>query len=97
MNEAPGDGSAVLYPVGLTLLDRRVVTPVAVVADGSTTTQRTVRTTLAELPRAMADEGIRPPAVWVVGDVVGLPAATLRTACRVAGRTETPSGSFPQP
>jgi uroporphyrin-III C-methyltransferase len=51
---------------------RAPATPVAVVADGSTTTQRAVRTTLADLPRTMADEGIRPPAVWVVGDVVGL-------------------------
>jgi uroporphyrin-III C-methyltransferase/precorrin-2 dehydrogenase/sirohydrochlorin ferrochelatase len=49
-------------------------TPVAIVVDGSKTTQCTVRTTLAELPRAMADERIRPPAVWVVGDVVGLSA-----------------------
>src|SRR4051812_6703171 len=47
-------------------------TPVAIVSDGSTPAQRTVRTTLAELPRAVADEGIRPPAVWVVGDVVAL-------------------------
>jgi uroporphyrin-III C-methyltransferase len=47
-------------------------TPVAVVTDGSTATQRTVRTTLAELPRTVTEEGIRPPAVWVVGAVVGL-------------------------
>jgi uroporphyrin-III C-methyltransferase len=47
-------------------------TPVAVVTDGSIATQRTVRTTLAALPRAVVDEGIRPPAVWVVGAVVGL-------------------------
>jgi uroporphyrin-III C-methyltransferase/precorrin-2 dehydrogenase/sirohydrochlorin ferrochelatase len=47
-------------------------TPVAVVTDGSTPTQRTVRTTLAELPRAIREESIRPPAVWVVGDVVDL-------------------------
>ncbi|MDQ1512471.1 MAG: hypothetical protein QOC59_313, partial [Microbacteriaceae bacterium] len=33
-----------------------------------------VRTTLAELPRSVVDEAIRPPAVWVVGDVVGLQA-----------------------
>ena len=72
-------------------------TPVAVVADGSTTIQRTVRTTLAELARVMADERIGPPAVWVVGDVVGLPSTSLRAACRVTGRTETPFGSFPQP
>jgi uroporphyrin-III C-methyltransferase/precorrin-2 dehydrogenase/sirohydrochlorin ferrochelatase len=76
---------------------RAPATPVAVVADGSTTTQRTVRTTLAELPRTMADERIRPPAVWVVGDVVGLSPAALGAACRVTGRTETPAGSFPQP
>ncbi|MGY1914823.1 uroporphyrinogen-III C-methyltransferase [Blastococcus sp. SYSU DS0973] len=49
-------------------------TPVAVVSDGSTATQRTVRTTLAELPRAITAEGVRPPAVWVVGEVVGLTA-----------------------
>jgi len=47
-------------------------TPVGVVADGSTPTQRVVRTTLAELPRVITEEGIRPPAVWVVGAVVGL-------------------------
>jgi uroporphyrin-III C-methyltransferase/precorrin-2 dehydrogenase/sirohydrochlorin ferrochelatase len=47
-------------------------TPVAVITDGSTVTQRTVRTTLADLPRVVADEGIRPPAVWVVGRVVDL-------------------------
>jgi uroporphyrin-III C-methyltransferase len=47
-------------------------TPVAVVTDGSTPTQRVVRTTLDGLAGTMADEGIRPPAVWVVGDVVGL-------------------------
>jgi uroporphyrin-III C-methyltransferase len=47
-------------------------TPVAVITDGSMATERTVRTTLADLPATMADEGIRPPAVWVVGDVVAL-------------------------
>lgn len=47
-------------------------TPVAVVADGSTPTQRAVRTTLAGLGRTVAEQGIRPPAVWVVGAVVGL-------------------------
>jgi uroporphyrin-III C-methyltransferase / precorrin-2 dehydrogenase / sirohydrochlorin ferrochelatase len=51
---------------------RPPATPVAIVSDGSTPAQRTVRTTLADLPRAVADEGIRPPAVWVVGEVVDL-------------------------
>jgi uroporphyrin-III C-methyltransferase len=49
-------------------------TPVAVVADGSTPTQRVVRTTLTGLAKTLADEAIRPPAVWVVGEVVRLTA-----------------------
>lgn len=51
---------------------RAPATPVAIISDGSTSTERAVRTTLAELPRAMADEDIRPPAVWIVGQVVSL-------------------------
>lgn len=47
-------------------------TPVAVVSDGSTPTQRTVRTTLADLPRTLETADIRPPSVWVVGPVVAL-------------------------
>jgi uroporphyrin-III C-methyltransferase/precorrin-2 dehydrogenase/sirohydrochlorin ferrochelatase len=47
-------------------------TPVAVIADGSTPTQRVVRTTLDGLAGTLTAEGIRPPAVWVVGDVVAL-------------------------
>ena len=47
-------------------------TPVAVVSDGASPTQRTVRTTLAGLGRTITDEAVRPPAVWVVGDVVAL-------------------------
>ncbi len=50
-------------------------TPVGIVCDGSTVTQRTVRTTLAELPRVITEEGVRPPAVFVIGDVVALTAA----------------------
>src|SRR5919199_283313 len=47
-------------------------TPVAIVSEGSTPAQRTVRTTLAGLERTVAEERIRPPSVWVVGDVVTL-------------------------
>jgi uroporphyrin-III C-methyltransferase/precorrin-2 dehydrogenase/sirohydrochlorin ferrochelatase len=47
-------------------------TPVAVVTDGATPAQRLLRTTLAGLAQTIADEGVRPPAVWVVGDVVAL-------------------------
>ena len=50
-------------------------TPVAVVVDGSTGRERTIRTTLADLGATMTAEDVRPPAVWVVGDVVALAAA----------------------
>ena len=44
--------------------------------------QRTIRTTLGSLAETMAAEVVRPPAVWVVGDVVDLaaPAAAPRVA-----------------
>ena len=45
-------------------------TPVAVISNGSTPAQRVVRTTLGGLPGTIADGAVRPPAVWVVGEVV---------------------------
>ncbi|TYP87067.1 hypothetical protein BD833_1071, partial [Blastococcus xanthinilyticus] len=53
---------------------RAADTPVAVVADGTTAAQRSLRTTLAGLPAALVDSAVRPPAVWVVGEVAGLSA-----------------------
>lgn len=44
-------------------------TPAAVVQEGTTATQRVVRAGLADLPRAVAEAGLRPPAVIVVGEV----------------------------
>jgi uroporphyrin-III C-methyltransferase/precorrin-2 dehydrogenase/sirohydrochlorin ferrochelatase len=49
-------------------------TPVAVVTDGAGPAQRSLRTTLAGLGRTIEEEDVRPPAVWVVGDVVALAA-----------------------
>lgn len=46
--------------------------PAAVVADASTPRQRTVVTTLAELPQAVAAAGIKPPAITIVGAVAAL-------------------------
>jgi uroporphyrin-III C-methyltransferase/precorrin-2 dehydrogenase/sirohydrochlorin ferrochelatase len=53
---------------------RDPATPVAVVSDGSIATERRLRTTLGSLADTMAAEGVRPPAVWVVGEVVGVAA-----------------------
>lgn len=47
-------------------------TPVAVIQEGTTAAQRRVDGTLATVARVVADEGIRPPAVVVVGDVVSV-------------------------
>ena len=49
---------------------RPASTPVAVVCDGSMPAERTVLTTLGELGTAIEAEGVRPPAIIVVGEVV---------------------------
>ena len=47
-------------------------TPAAVVRNGTLPTQRTLLATLATLPARITDSGIKPPALIVVGSVVGL-------------------------
>ena len=47
-------------------------TPVAVIQDGTLRGQRTLRSTLAKVADDMAGEGIRPPAIIVIGPVAGL-------------------------
>ena len=46
------------------------LTPAAVVERGTTSAQKTVRSTLAELPAAVEREGIEPPAMFIIGTVV---------------------------
>ena len=45
-------------------------TPVSVIADGTLPTQRTINSTLEQVESLVAKEGVRPPAIVVVGDVV---------------------------
>ena len=45
-------------------------TPVSVIADGTLPTQRTINSTLEQVESLVAKEGVRPPAIAVVGDVV---------------------------
>ncbi len=47
-------------------------TPVSVIADGTLPTQRTINSTLEQVERLVAKEGVRPPAIVVVGEVVGI-------------------------
>lgn len=48
--------------------------PVAIICDGSMPTQRVLRTTLGELDGFMHANGVRPPAIIVIGDVTTLDA-----------------------
>jgi len=47
-------------------------TPVSVIADGTLPTQRTISSTLENVADLAVKEGIRPPALVVIGDVVGI-------------------------
>lgn len=47
-------------------------TPVAVISEGTMPGQRTLLSTLAEVPGDMARTSVRPPAIVVVGDVVAV-------------------------
>jgi uroporphyrin-III C-methyltransferase/precorrin-2 dehydrogenase/sirohydrochlorin ferrochelatase len=53
------------------LLDggRPADTPVLVVQHGTTTAQRTLRATLSDAPERIREEGVRPPAIIVIGSV----------------------------
>jgi uroporphyrin-III C-methyltransferase / precorrin-2 dehydrogenase / sirohydrochlorin ferrochelatase len=53
---------------------RSTNTPVSVIADGTMPTQRTINSTLGQVEGMVIREGIRPPAIVVVGDVVGVAA-----------------------
>jgi uroporphyrin-III C-methyltransferase / precorrin-2 dehydrogenase / sirohydrochlorin ferrochelatase len=50
---------------------RAAETPVLVVQQGTTSAERTVRTTLADAPKRIREDGVRPPAIVVIGAVAG--------------------------
>jgi uroporphyrin-III C-methyltransferase/precorrin-2 dehydrogenase/sirohydrochlorin ferrochelatase len=51
---------------------RGASTPVAVVCDGTMPTERTVLSTLGDLAEAITRERVQPPAIIVIGEVVGV-------------------------
>ncbi|MFE2431840.1 uroporphyrinogen-III C-methyltransferase [Streptomyces sp. NPDC059373] len=57
---------------------RAADTPVAVVQEGTTAAQRRVDGTLGTVAQVVRDEGIRPPAVIVIGEVVSVGASNRR-------------------
>jgi uroporphyrin-III C-methyltransferase/precorrin-2 dehydrogenase/sirohydrochlorin ferrochelatase len=60
------------------------VCPVSVIADGTMPTQRTIYSTLEDVERRLVEEGVRPPAVVVIGGVVTV-AAELAALARELG------------
>lgn len=81
VDAAPADATVVLLmavaplaevAAGLVSAGRRASTPVAVIERGWTDRQRTVTGTLSDIADVVAATGVEPPAVVVVGDVVGL-------------------------
>jgi uroporphyrin-III C-methyltransferase/precorrin-2 dehydrogenase/sirohydrochlorin ferrochelatase len=67
----------------------RGTSPVSVIADGTMPTQRTIYSTLEEVERHVTDEGIRPPAVVVIGEVVTI-AAELAELTRAITSAPSP-------
>jgi uroporphyrinogen III methyltransferase/synthase len=59
---------------GLIAAGRAQSTPAAIVERGSTARQRSITTTLADLPTAVRRNGIEAPALLIVGAVVALAA-----------------------
>ncbi|MGV0643329.1 uroporphyrinogen-III C-methyltransferase [Mycolicibacterium sp. XJ879] len=58
-----------LFSKALMAGGRPADTPVLVVQHGTTASQRTLRATLADAPERIREDGIRPPAVIVIGSV----------------------------
>jgi uroporphyrin-III C-methyltransferase/precorrin-2 dehydrogenase/sirohydrochlorin ferrochelatase len=71
--------------------------PVSVIADGTMPTQRTIYSTLADVERRLADEGIRPPAVVVIGGVVAIAEEIAWLGREPGGRDHHGPGAVPSP
>ncbi|QLL09270.1 uroporphyrinogen-III C-methyltransferase [Mycobacterium vicinigordonae] len=65
-----------LFAAALLKGGRPAETPVLVVQHGTTAAQLSLRATLADTPEKIRAEGIRPPAIIVIGPVVGLEKAS---------------------
>jgi uroporphyrin-III C-methyltransferase/precorrin-2 dehydrogenase/sirohydrochlorin ferrochelatase len=59
--------------------------PVSVIADGTMPTQRTIYSTLDGIERRLADEGVQPPAVVIIGGVVAVAAELVALARGLGG------------
>jgi len=76
---------------------RRENCPVSVIADGTMPTQRTIYSTLEHVARRLADEGVRPPAVVVIGGVVTIAAELAGLGRALGGGDHDAPGAAPSP
>jgi uroporphyrin-III C-methyltransferase/precorrin-2 dehydrogenase/sirohydrochlorin ferrochelatase len=60
-----------LFAAALIAGGRPATTPVLVVQHGTTSAERALRATLSDVPERIRSEGIRPPAIIVIGPVAG--------------------------
>lgn len=67
-----GLNNAQLISDSLQAEGRGADTPVGLIERGTTLDQRTVFTTLSELPQAIKDNGLKPPTMMIVGEVVSI-------------------------
>jgi len=79
-------------PIAGTLIrnGRAPGTPVSVIADGTLPSQRTISSTLENVAGLVISEGIRPPAIVVVGEVVSVAARIAEITELTRGVTVTP-------
>jgi uroporphyrin-III C-methyltransferase/precorrin-2 dehydrogenase/sirohydrochlorin ferrochelatase len=68
---------------------RSAHTPVSVIADGTLPTQRTIVATLDTVAPSVVKDGIRPPAVVVIGEVVNVAAEIAELVQRMPATTGT--------
>ena len=71
--------------------------PVSVIADGTMPTQRTIYSTLEDIERRLAEEGVRPPAVVVIGGVVAIAAELAWLGGEPGSQDHTGPGALPSP
>ena len=71
--------------------------PVSVIADGTMPTQRTIYSTLEDIEARLADEGVRPPAMVVIGGVVTIAAELAGLGRALGGGGRDAPGAAPSP
>jgi uroporphyrin-III C-methyltransferase / precorrin-2 dehydrogenase / sirohydrochlorin ferrochelatase len=72
-------------------------TPVSVTADGTLPTQRTIVATLDTVASRVLENGIRPPAVVVIGEVVNIAAEIAELTRALPRVVPGPPGAAPAP